>query len=241
MTTNPSDAFVLVVGGGADGSHTYGPLSDPDQIETNSPELSREPFHFAPLTELPADWSRDPAALPLVLKRAALVDLISTAADALAGDSNDAEHDALYELHQTLRDLAGLEQSDPGEPGDDGDRERAVNSPRLDRETAHQAQLAAELNPGAFPAGLAPALARLIDRDQQSERRAVEANAIHPARAAAMSAHDLRHSVRELSEDQSVPDRVGLRLAANVLDQVAGALADHWHLTRPQVEGSGGE
>ncbi len=62
-----------------------------------------------------------------------------------------------------------------------------MNSSHLDRATAETVQFAAEQSPARFPAGTAPAIAHLIERDREAERRREEAATTHPAQAAARS------------------------------------------------------
>ncbi len=111
-----------------------------------------------------------------------------------------------------------------------------MNSPQRDRTTAEAVQFAAEQNPASFPAGTAPAIAHLIERDREAERRREQAVSTHPAQVAAIAGNNLRHQVRRLSDNESVPDRVGLTLAANIADQLADALDRHWQLTRRHLE-----
>lgn len=58
----------------------------------------------------------------------------------------------------------------------------------------------------------------------------------HDALRAARLAHDLRRLVRSLSDDETLPDRVGLSLAADTLDAVSDALDRHWWVVRPILD-----
>jgi hypothetical protein len=106
MQTQDFKPLLLIVGDPTDGFSFYGPLEDGDQVDTQARELRNQPWWLAGLHELPQEWSTDerPAcASPLVtVTHSVLREALARASRALEGDSNDAEHDALSTLHETL-------------------------------------------------------------------------------------------------------------------------------------------
>jgi 6-pyruvoyl tetrahydropterin synthase len=106
MPTHDVKPLLLIVGDPTDGFSFYGPLEDGDQVDAEARELRNKTWWLVGLHDLPHEWSTDerPAcASPLVtVTRSALREAIACASRALEGDSNDAEHDALSTLHETL-------------------------------------------------------------------------------------------------------------------------------------------
>lgn len=78
--------------------------TDPELTRPDDPEVSiTDPGLDEPLT---GDW------------RGTLRDALAEADEALGGDSNDAEHDALYSVRETIAGLLGV-TTDPPSPYDD--------------------------------------------------------------------------------------------------------------------------
>lgn len=60
---------------------------------------------------------------------------------------------------------------------------------------------------------------------------------IHPAHDVACAGHDLRHAIRALTNDETLPpDVVGLGTVTAMADVIADALDRYWHYLRPLVE-----
>lgn len=56
---------------------------------------------------------------------------------------------------------------------------------------------------------------------------------VHPAYAALRAARELHDAIRDLADDETHPDRVGLTLAAGAQAQVADALDRNWQVLLP--------
>jgi hypothetical protein len=58
----------------------------------------------------------------------------------------------------------------------------------------------------------------------------------HPLHDCAVAANSLRRAVRELCDNDSIVDVVGLNTAANLADVLADAIDRQWWATRPTLE-----
>lgn len=84
--------------------------------------------------EIPHPDAADEAAIelipqPLLDARDSLREALDEADEALGGDSNDAEHDALYSVRETIAGLLGVTTDPPSPYDDDNDEEDSEPAP----------------------------------------------------------------------------------------------------------------